>query len=75
MFLTITFIFALLVSLRIFNIILQLNNVPLEGFSGLQGISGSQKFQIHKSYGSADHLPSAHTWYLFSHRFNLVIFF
>ncbi|GMP55099.1 hypothetical protein CsSME_00020022 [Camellia sinensis var. sinensis] len=26
--------------------------VPLEGFSSLQGISGSQKFQIHKAYGS-----------------------
>lgn len=37
--------------------------VPLEGFSALQGISGSQKFQIHKAYGSPDHLPSAHTWY------------
>lgn len=36
--------------------------VPLEGFSALQGISGSQKFQIHKAYGSPDHLPSAHTW-------------
>jgi E3 ubiquitin-protein ligase HUWE1 len=36
--------------------------VPLEGFSALQGISGSQKFQIHKAYGSSDHLPSAHTW-------------
>ncbi|GMP45684.1 hypothetical protein CsSME_00014126 [Camellia sinensis var. sinensis] len=35
--------------------------VPLEGFSALQGISGSQKFQIHKAYGSPDHLPSAHT--------------
>lgn len=39
--------------------------VPLEGFSALQGISGSQKFQIHKAYGSPDHLPSAHTWYIF----------
>jgi len=39
--------------------------VPLEGFSALQGISGSQRFQIHKAYGSSDHLPSAHTWYLF----------
>lgn len=38
--------------------------VPLEGFSALQGISGSQKFQIHKAYGSPDHLPSAHTWYI-----------
>lgn len=36
--------------------------VPLEGFSALQGISGSQRFQIHKAYGSPDHLPSAHTW-------------
>lgn len=36
--------------------------VPLEGFSALQGISGAQKFQIHKAYGSANHLPSAHTW-------------
>ncbi|KAL3504950.1 hypothetical protein ACH5RR_034791 [Cinchona calisaya] len=35
--------------------------VPLEGFSALQGISGSQKFQIHKAYGSPDHLPSART--------------
>ncbi|CAL5394802.1 unnamed protein product [Camellia sinensis] len=32
-----------------------------EGFSSLQGVSGSQKFQIHKAYGSPDHLPSAHT--------------
>ncbi|GFS44094.1 similar to LOW protein: E3 ubiquitin ligase-like protein [Actinidia rufa] len=37
------------------------SKVPLEGFSALQGISGSQKFQIHKAYGSPDHLPSAHT--------------
>ncbi|CAL5336974.1 unnamed protein product [Camellia sinensis] len=37
------------------------SKVPLEGFSSLQGISGSQKFQIHKAYGSPDHLPSAHT--------------
>lgn len=27
----------------------------------LQGISGPQKFQIHKSYGPQDRLPSAHT--------------
>lgn len=39
--------------------------VPLEGFSALQGISGSQRFQIHKAYGSPRHLPSAHTWYFF----------
>ncbi|CAA6653418.1 unnamed protein product [Spirodela intermedia] len=33
----------------------------LEGFSALQGISGPQRFQIHKAYGSTSHLPSAHT--------------
>ena len=27
----------------------------------LQGISGPQKFQIHKAYGPQDRLPSAHT--------------
>lgn len=27
----------------------------------LQGISGPQKFQVHKSYGPQDRLPSAHT--------------
>jgi len=36
--------------------------VPLEGFRALQGISGPQKFQIHKAYGAPDRLPSAHTW-------------
>ncbi|KAL0033594.1 hypothetical protein WJX79_006288 [Trebouxia sp. C0005] len=37
------------------------SKVPLEGFKALQGISGPQKFQIHKSYGPQDRLPSAHT--------------
>ena len=27
----------------------------------LQGISGPQKFQVHKAYGPQDRLPSAHT--------------
>lgn len=36
--------------------------VPLEGFRALQGISGAQRFQIHKAYGAPDRLPSAHTW-------------
>ena len=27
----------------------------------LQGISGPQRFQIHKAYGAVDRLPSAHT--------------
>lgn len=38
--------------------------VPLEGFKALQGISGPQRFQIHKAYGAPDRLPSAHTWYV-----------
>lgn len=37
------------------------SKVPLDGFANLQGISGPQKFQIHKSYASDDRLPSAHT--------------
>lgn len=37
------------------------SKVPLGGFRALQGISGPQRFQIHKSYGAADRLPSAHT--------------
>lgn len=36
------------------------SKVPLGGFRALQGISGPQRFQIHKSYGT-DRLPSAHT--------------
>ncbi|RZB65211.1 hypothetical protein D0Y65_041317 [Glycine soja] len=37
--------------------------VPLEGFSALQGILGAQRFQIHKAYETSDHLPFAHTWF------------
>jgi E3 ubiquitin-protein ligase HUWE1 len=37
------------------------SKVPLEGFSRLQGMRGVQKFNIHKSYGGAHLLPSAHT--------------
>lgn len=37
------------------------SKVPLEGFKALQGVSGPQKFQIHKAYGPANRLPSAHT--------------
>jgi len=36
------------------------SRVPLDGFKSLRGISGPQKFQIHKAYRT-DHLPSAHT--------------
>ncbi|KAF9587900.1 hypothetical protein IFM89_006154 [Coptis chinensis] len=37
------------------------SKVPLEGFKALQGISGAQRFQIHKAYGAPERLPSAHT--------------
>ena len=37
------------------------SKVPLEGFKALQGVSGPQKFQIHKSYGAKTLLPTAHT--------------
>lgn len=30
----------------------------------MQGISGPQRFQIHKAYGAPDRLPSAHTWWV-----------
>ena len=33
----------------------------LTGNACLQGISGPQKFQIHKAYGPSARLPSAHT--------------
>ncbi|KAM7259413.1 hypothetical protein ACFE04_015154 [Oxalis oulophora] len=46
---------------RLLQFVTGTSKVPLEGFSALQGISGLQKFQIHKAYGSIDHLPSAHT--------------
>lgn len=37
------------------------SKVPLEGFAHLQGVQGTQRFNIHKAYGS-DRLPAAHTW-------------
>lgn len=46
---------------RLLQFVTGTSKVPLEGFGALQGISGSQRFQIHKAYGSPDHLPSAHT--------------
>nr|XP_043635676.1 E3 ubiquitin-protein ligase UPL2-like [Erigeron canadensis] len=46
---------------RLLQFVTGTSKVPLEGFSALQGISGAQKFQIHKAYGRPDHLPSAHT--------------
>ncbi|KAL4470186.1 hypothetical protein ABPG74_011797 [Tetrahymena malaccensis] len=36
------------------------SKVPLEGFSQLRGISGYQKFQIHKAYNT-EKLPTTHT--------------
>jgi len=35
--------------------------VPLEGFASLEGMSGPQRFQIHRAYGAPTRLPSAHT--------------
>ncbi|KAH9287706.1 hypothetical protein KI387_031823 [Taxus chinensis] len=46
---------------RLIQFVTGTSKVPLEGFKALQGISGLQKFQIHKAYGSPDRLPSAHT--------------
>lgn len=37
------------------------SKVPLEGFSTLQGMNGTQKFQIHRVSGNTMRLPSAHT--------------
>jgi hypothetical protein len=34
--------------------------VPLEGFKGLIGMRGPQKFSIHRAYGE-ERLPTAHT--------------
>lgn len=35
--------------------------MPVDGFSALQGMRGPQKFNIHKSFGGAHMLPTAHT--------------
>jgi len=37
------------------------SKVPLQGFSFLEGMNGTQKFQIHRDDRSTDRLPSAHT--------------
>ena len=36
------------------------SKVPLEGFAHLQGVNGTQRFNIHRAYGE-DRLPAAHT--------------
>eukprot|EP00271_Cylindrocystis_brebissonii_P000524 TRINITY_DN1063_c0_g2_i1.p1 TRINITY_DN1063_c0_g2~~TRINITY_DN1063_c0_g2_i1.p1 ORF type:complete len:4539 (-),score=961.90 TRINITY_DN1063_c0_g2_i1:519-13235(-) len=46
---------------RLLQFITGTSKVPLEGFRALQGISGLQRFQIHRSYGSGERLPTAHT--------------
>ena len=38
------------------------SKVPLDGFKSLPGSSGIQRLNIHKVYGEADRLPTAHTW-------------
>ena len=38
------------------------SKVPLQGFAALEGMSGAQKFQIHRDDRSTERLPSAHTW-------------
>jgi E3 ubiquitin-protein ligase HUWE1 len=37
------------------------SKVPLQGFSQLEGMNGTQKFTIHADSRSSDRLPSAHT--------------
>jgi len=39
------------------------SKVPLQGFAHLEGMNGTQKFQIHRDDRSTDRLPAAHTWY------------
>ncbi|XP_054777632.1 E3 ubiquitin-protein ligase UPL1-like [Prosopis cineraria] len=46
---------------RLLQFVTGTSKVPLDGFKALQGISGPQRFQIHKAYGAPDRLPSAHT--------------
>lgn len=40
------------------------SKVPLQGFAHLEGMNGTQKFQIHRDDRSTDRLPAAHTWYV-----------
>nr|XP_043638137.1 E3 ubiquitin-protein ligase UPL2-like [Erigeron canadensis] len=46
---------------RLLQFVTGISKVPLEGFSALEGSSGVQKFQIHKTHVASDHLPSART--------------
>ena len=38
------------------------SKVPLQGFAALEGMNGTQKFQILRDDRATDRLPSAHTW-------------
>lgn len=38
------------------------SKVPLQGFAALEGMNGTQKFQIHRDDRSKERLPTAHTW-------------
>jgi len=38
------------------------SKVPLQGFAALEGMTGVQKFQIHRDDRSTSRLPCAHTW-------------
>ena len=46
---------------RLIQFVTGTSKVPLDGFAGLQGMSGPQKFQIHRIYGGDERLPTAHT--------------
>ncbi|XP_077221899.1 LOW protein: E3 ubiquitin ligase-like protein isoform X2 [Tasmannia lanceolata] len=46
---------------RLLQFVTGTSKVPLDGFKALQGISGPQRFQIHRAYGAPERLPSAHT--------------
>jgi E3 ubiquitin-protein ligase HUWE1 len=41
--------------------LIQLSQVPLDGFKALQGADGIKRFNIHKAFGSTSVLPTAHT--------------
>ncbi|GJX96209.1 E3 ubiquitin protein ligase UPL1-like protein [Tanacetum coccineum] len=46
---------------RLLQFVTGTSKVLLEGFKALQGISGPQRFQIHKAYGGPERMPSVHT--------------
>lgn len=46
---------------RLIQFVTGTSKVPIGGFAELQGVSGPQKFQIHRSYKPKNSLPCAHT--------------